>query len=189
MGWLVVEREEYLCTSCNKSFLFGGFSQHNNLRKTQQPVIGTTSTISFDFQFYFVDTSRVRDGSIPRYRAKLDFGLRKRTKQLTPSCLGFEASNPLKSLLLHCSNVVFNSIKKNQISGSREVLLLVKYLFCIKEQYTIAIYTFCTTKWSTQSKELLEYSTRYQASKLGSKVWSFFKICSRFAETKGQKNS
>jgi hypothetical protein len=126
MGWLVAEIDLGLYKSCNKSFLFGGFSQHNKSFGYEEG--RKVGGISFDLQFYFVDTSRVRDGSIQDIKLHLISDYENAatpsqicTEQLTPSCLGFEASNPLKSLLLHCSNVVFNSINKNQISGSQEV--------------------------------------------------------------------
>jgi hypothetical protein len=59
------------------------------IQSTQQPMKdryeegGKVGGISFNLQFYFVDTSRVRDGSIPRYRATLDFGLRKRSNPIS----------------------------------------------------------------------------------------------------------
>jgi hypothetical protein len=89
----VAERGLTLCKSCNKSFLFGGSTRHNNPRKTEQPDVGTTSTsckfegrgrsesgrITSNLQFYFVDThSRgVPEGLMPRCRVTLDFGPQK----------------------------------------------------------------------------------------------------------------
>jgi hypothetical protein len=97
MGWVCYKGRSELYKSCNKSFLFRGFIWHNNPRMTRQPVFGTTSTLgefgvrgrsesgemAFDLQFTFIDTSRVRDGSIPRYQATLDFGPRKRSNPIS----------------------------------------------------------------------------------------------------------
>jgi hypothetical protein len=108
--------------SRNKSFLFGGSTGNNNPRTSQQLAFGTDSTLgkfgmykrsrnggmAFDLQFYFVDASRVREGSMPicRVHSTSDHentatSSRMHTKQVTPSWLGFEAFNPLESLLLH----------------------------------------------------------------------------------------
>jgi hypothetical protein len=146
----VAERGLTMCKSRNKSFLFGASTQHNNTRKTQQPDVGTTSTsckfvgarkvgewwngLRFAILFYwYMWSSRARgfDAKMSSYTwlrttetQQAATTSRTHTEQVTPSLLGFEASNPLKPLLLHYANVDFNWINKNWIWGSREMWLL-----------------------------------------------------------------
>jgi hypothetical protein len=104
-------------------------SERNNPRKTSQPVVGTTRALgkfgvrgrpesggmTFGLQFYFVDTSGVRESSMSRWRVYSTSDHRnaatsssKYIEQVAPPFLRFEACNSLESLLLHCSNVDFN---------------------------------------------------------------------------------
>jgi hypothetical protein len=109
----------------NKSFLFGGSIRRNNPPTSQQPAFSKDSTlgkfgvqgrsrnggINFDCIFYFVihlEFERVQCRDVKLHSTSdhknTATSSRIHTVQVAPSWLGFEASNPLESLLLHCSN-------------------------------------------------------------------------------------
>jgi hypothetical protein len=98
-GMFVPEGGSRLYKSSNKSFLFCGSIPHNNPRRTQQPVFGRNSTLGkfgvwgvsrnggmvSHLLFYFVDTSGVPKGLMPRCQVTLDFRPRKHNNPISNS--------------------------------------------------------------------------------------------------------